>query len=374
MNIGILTAVVVLIGALVVYLSLPYIVHFSLSKGYKNTNRTHDIVVSRKSVRLGGVSLFLGVILSLSLALQLCLGFGAIDAPLFRPLLCKVVATVALFVVGVYDDINGIGYKKKFLAQVVATLLVIYSGGCLTTLNGLFGINELSVWVGVPLSLFFVIFITNSINFIDGIDGLLAAISISAFSLYGVSLVASGDVLYALVSFSLLGGLLTFFYFNVFGMRRYPATKIMMGDCGSLTLGFILSFMAIKLWEVPTANNLLAAYSHIIALTMLAIPSLDAVTVIMQRVQRRHSIFLPDKCHIHHRLIRAGFSKHRTLLIIALANLGYLALNILLATYLELIYIVAIDVAIWIILNSVIYNEIKKYEKDSTTNTPRNTI
>lgn len=363
----VLALVISILSALIVYLVLPSIVRFSLKRKYVNTTKNHNIVVQRKTVRLGGVSLFFSALI-LMLAVHLISLFSGTyhtgdKYVSFAPMhFGEIVALLILFVVGVYDDIKGLGYKIKFLFQTIATGFVIYAGNYITNLNGLFGCYDISPAFGIYLlTPMFIIFLNNSINFIDGIDGLLSTISICAFTAYGILFFLIGDMLYATFALILIGSLSVYLYYNLFGMKRYATTKIIMGDCGSLFLGLTISIMAIKLWTVSALdlNTTLVSYAHTIALTMLSIPLLDAVSVILYRLKNRKNIFLPDKNHIHHRLLAAGLSKHKVLAIIALINLCFVAINLFLAAYLSITYILLIDVAFWAMINIVIYSKRK---------------
>ncbi len=368
LNLNIVLALVItLFSALVVYLILPSIVRFSLKKKYVNTTKNHNIVVQRKTVRLGGVSLFISAF-TLMLVVNLIPLFSEAyhtgDRYVnFPPIhFGEVVALLILFVVGVYDDIKGLGYKIKFLFQTIATGFVIYAGNYVTNLNGLFGCYDISPAFGIYLlTPMFIIFLNNSINFIDGIDGLLSTLSICAFIAYGILFFLIGDILYAIFALILIGSLSVYLYYNLFGMKRYATTKIIMGDCGSLFLGLTISIMAIKLWTVSALdlNTTLVNYAHIIALTMLSIPLLDAVSVILYRLKNRKNIFLPDKNHIHHRLLATGLSKHTVLVIIALINLCFVALNLFLVAYLSITYILLIDITVWAMINIIIYSKRK---------------
>ena len=149
------------------------------------------------------------------------------------------------------------------------------------------------------------VFITNSINLIDGIDGLAAGISALALIVYGYMFFISRQWSFSIICFSMLGILVPFFYYNVFSKN-----KIFMGDTGSLLLGFLLSFLGIRLaMNIPELSASYPSSSILTAGSILFIPMFDAIKVMYARMCIHRSMFCPDRRHIHHRLIDIGISQ-----------------------------------------------------------------
>lgn len=163
-------------------------------------------------------------------------------------------------------------------------------------------------------------------NLIDGIDGLSSGLSMFALSGFAALFWQLGVESYTLVSLGLIGAVMAFFFFNVFGSER-RGTKTFMGDTGSLVLGYTLAYLAIKY----AMNNpmVLAPRPHgmTVVITLLAVPVFDLVRVACMRLLNRKGIFHPDKTHVHHLALAAGFSMTRSLLLILGLQLLIIGVN-----------------------------------------------
>ena len=207
-----------------------------------------------------------------------------------------------LLLVGLLDDFQEIGHQQKFLAQIVATcVLMYYSKIALVSFGDLLGIGlqrvpggNTAVWL---VTIFAVVGVTNAVNFIDGLDGLAGGISLIAFFFFAVHASLGQNHTLMLLNLALAGGILGFLRFN-----WYPSV-LFMGDAGSLCLGFSLSFMALALTQGAGASMSPAS-----ALLILAVPITDAITVMLKRMLRRQSPFKPDKYHLHHIFLRYGMT------------------------------------------------------------------
>lgn len=152
---------------------------------------------------------------------------------------------ILLYLTGIADDLMGVRYREKFLIQLICACFFPLSGLWINDFYGLFGIYLIPAWIGMPFTVLIVIFVTNAINLIDGIDGLASGLSSASLLVFGFLFIGKGLWAYSMLAFSTFGVLVPFFYYNVFGSAE-RARKIFMGDTGSLTLGYILSFLAIK--------------------------------------------------------------------------------------------------------------------------------
>ena len=215
---------------------------------------------------------------------------------------------LVIFVTGLVDDIRGLSARQKFVGEVAACLTVIVlSKGYLLTLGDLFGFGEilLPVWMGVSFTVFAVVGVINAINLIDGLDGLaggVSLISLVAFFLFGL---LANDSTAMLLSAAMIGGLLGFLKYNF-----YPA-RIFMGDAGSLTVGFLLGFLA-----VHTTQNPNGVVSPVVPLLILGVPIVDTIWVMSRRVLNGESPFSPDRTHVHHRFLNLGFEHRFTVVIL----------------------------------------------------------
>ncbi len=358
----------IIISAGIVLYFLPRIMLLSLK------NRLLDRIDNRKihstaASRLGGASFLPAILISIILTIVL---FGntieGVDLQLDNNSLLIIASMLVLYFVGIYDDIIGVRYKKKFLFQSLSAIIMVYSGDYIDNFNGLLGIEAINPYLGIPLSIILIAFITNAINLIDGIDGLASMLSIMAFLAYSIMFMLQQDYLNSLICLSALGALIPFWYYNVFGVRKGLTAKIFMGDSGALMIGFLLAIMAVKLWSCSTFDNesgtRLAENSWIIGYTMLIIPCFDVVRVASWRIAHRRSPFLPDKNHFHHRLMSLGLTARQSLYMITLFNLIFVAINWATAIKgVSLTTIILLDVAVWVAIHRTISYKIHRQDE-----------
>lgn len=306
--------------------------------------------------RLGGMSFFPTILFSTAFTMAMRYAYG-IEIPydlmdLVVPEICFFICGLTLiYLTGVKDDLIGLRYRTKFFIQIVAASFLPLSDLWINNLYGVFGVYELTPWVGVPFTLFAVVFITNAINLIDGIDGLASGLSGMAVLVLGLLFLENQLWTYAILSFATLGVLLPFFYYNVFG-KAERGRKIFMGDTGSLTLGYILSFLSIR---YASYNPYLSPYADgafVISFSVLLVPLLDVVRVIGVRARNRRSLFQPDKNHIHHKFLAMGFTPRASLLLILLMACSFCCVNMALMSCLDSNEILVGDILIWIGLNT----------------------
>lgn len=354
-----------LFSSAVVLYFLPRILLLSLK------NKILDKIDSRKvhstaACRLGGASFLPAIVLSVIISSLYFTDFApvGIDVELTRCSLLIICSSMILYFVGIYDDIVWLRYKEKFLFQFITAALVIGSGCYITDLNGLCGIGHIPGVVGIPLTFVLIVFITNAINLIDGIDGLASMLSMMAFIAYGVMFYLNGNYINCIFCVAALGALGPFWHHNVLGLRKGVKAKIFMGDGGALVIGFILSVMAVKLWNSTSMEGsrygYISDYSWVIAFTMLIIPCFDVLRVMLHRVREHNSPFLPDKNHFHHKLMAFGLSARRSLVVLSIINVAFLVINYSLATtHIDITFIVVADVVIWVAMHIYLSRRIK---------------
>lgn len=321
------------ISVFVARLIIPRILIISLRK------KLFDIPDARKIhkraiPRLGGVSFFPTILFSccLVLAFRSLTGYNISDLQVSYVLpecLFLICGMTLLYLTGIADDLIGVRYRQKFVVQILCACFLPISGLWINDLYGLFGVHVISAWVGIPFTVLTIVFITNAVNLIDGIDGLASGLSSVALLVFGVLFIEKGLWMYSIIAFSTFGVLVPFFYYNVFGSVE-RARKIFMGDTGSLTLGYILSFLAVKYSQ----NNLVVtSYTEgafVIAFSTLIVPSFDVIRVVMLRIRNGKSPFEADKNHIHHKFLAMGFTPRKALITILLISCSFSAINIFL--------------------------------------------
>ena len=279
-----------------------------------------------------------------------------------RALCFAVCCLLVLYLVGIADDLIGIRYSAKFVAQILCSVMLIAGGLTINNLHGILGIYILPDWISWLLTVLFVVFIINAINLIDGVDGLASGLSSVALLFYGYFFVLEERYIFAMLSFAAIGVLLPFFYYNVFG-RAERRRKIFMGDTGSLTIGFLLCFLGIRLITcIPDDEGL--PNPLLIMLSPLAIPSLDVLRVFIHRKRLHKNPFMPDKSHIHHKLLAAGMVQRGVMLVIVFGTVVLTFLNIFISRYIEVTILALIDIVLWTVFNIWLTSRIKRSGSD----------
>jgi UDP-GlcNAc:undecaprenyl-phosphate GlcNAc-1-phosphate transferase len=233
----------------------------------------------------GGIAMALGVVISVLV--------WAHGDHLVRAVL---LGTGIVVFFGAIDDFKGLGYKTKFVGQIVAALVVILYGGVKITSLGVLLPDDmvLPVYVAMPLTLIVIVGVTNAINLSDGLDGLAGGISLLSFICIGYLAYQTGHMAIALLSIAAIGAIFGFLRFNT-----YPAT-LFMGDAGSQCLGFLGITLCLSLTQGNTP------LSPLVPLLLMGFPVLDTFTVMLDRVYHGRSPFMPDKNHLHHKFMRMG--------------------------------------------------------------------
>lgn len=292
----------------IVYFVIPKVVKVSHIKNLFDIPN-HRSAAKKAIPRLGGVSILAGFTISLIISA---------DNYNINQLKYMFAGLMLMFLIGIKDDFIGLAARKKFAIQIIMALYVVIAGNYLITdLHGLFGFQEINYISGVLISVLIIVGIINSLNLIDGIDGLASGIGLLVSIVYGVFFLLAGDILYALTCFSLTGGLIAFFLYNVFGKTN----KIFMGDAGSLIIGTIIALVTIHFNEfTPTTANFSPGLPAI-SFAIVMVPVIDTLRVFAIRIRQKRSPFSPDMNHIHHNLLKLTNSHLNTTLIILLANI-----------------------------------------------------
>lgn len=320
-----------LVSILISGVLLRYILFWALSNkkvDRSNTRKIHQGFIPR----LGGLAFFPAAVISELLVAgiyylytkELNTNFAEYLSPkiltlLFAGLLC--------YITGAYDDLRGIGYRRKFFFQTLCGGLLVAWGPKIDNLQGILNIYALHPVVSFLLSVFIVIFIINSINLIDGIDGLATGISGTALLYYGAAFIYMGYYTYAWVAFAMLGAIIPFFIYNIFGFRNKH--QIFMGDTGATSLGLLLSFLSLSFYTKLSQGSCdFHGNPMILAFAPLMLPCLDTIRTFWHRLKIHKHPFKPDTNHIHHKLMFIGLSQHYTLLALLSVSIMYTFFNV----------------------------------------------
>lgn len=269
-----------------------------------------------------------------------------------------VLALLISYFIGVADDLREMDYRVKFVGQFLVSILLVLAGLKISDLAGVADLYVLPTWVSVWLTIVVIMLVVNSINLIDGIDGLAAGLGGIALLYYGCFFFALQNFTYALMAFAMLGVVLSFFYYNVFG---YKKRTIFMGDTGAISLGLLLAIFAIRLSTQLSQDTELPGNPLVFAFVPLLIPGLDLIRVFIHRLRTHKHPFKPDKNHIHHKMLVLGISQHETLGIILFLSFGYILSNVLMTkAEMPVNLILGVDIISYTLLNIRLTQKIKR--------------
>lgn len=236
-----------------------------------------------------------------------------------------VAVLIILFFLGIKDDILILSPKKKLFIQIAASLLLITFGDLrISTFYGLLGINHIPYIISIAFTLFIIIAIINAINLLDGIDGLAGTVGFVASAIFAYLFYSLGLFALATLALSLAGSLVGFLRFN-----WSTKNKIFMGDTGSMILGFLLAFFAVKYIVFNSSyvyDPRLVKDAPILTIIILLLPLFDTLRMFIIRISTGVSPFKGDRKHLHHVLIDNGFSHFGATMILIAFNLSVLAL------------------------------------------------
>ncbi len=265
-----------------------------------------------------------------------------------------------MYLIGMADDLIGIKYRAKFVVQIISGIFIVLGSLSINNLWGFIGIDNLWEPLGWLLTILVVVYITNAINLIDGIDGLASGLGGVACLYYGFVFFIEGEYFYCLIAFSTLGTLVPFYYYNVFGDPN-KQEKIFMGDTGALTIGIIMTILSMRICHegIGLRNGI---NPLVVAFTPLIVPCFDVLRVYLHRVRNHRNPFLPDRCHIHHKLLALGIPKTLAMVFIVVSSILFTLINILISKYISVTLLVAIDVTSYALINILLTRLIRKRE------------
>lgn len=288
-----------LIGGIISYilgvLILPFVIDFSRREGLvdePNERKIHKIPISR----LGGIAIWLSTMATfLFLVLLSHYPYGSLLSGIL-------LGGSLMFLLGLVDDIYNLPAKFKLVAQIlIATLVYLLGVKINVTISHLGTVLDLSY----PVTLLWIVGISNAVNFIDGVDGLAGSVvTVNSVTLALIaSTMATGNTISGLIAFILAGSMLAFLTYN------FNPARIFMGDSGALFAGFLLASLSV------TGVMKGAALAVLLPFIVLAVPIIDITFASLRRILKGKSPFVADAEHIHHKLLKAGFSQKKTVAI-----------------------------------------------------------
>lgn len=274
------------------------VISFSKKEGLvdiPNERKIHTKPISR----IGGVAIWGSTMLTfLCLVLMSYYPYGKLMSGIL-------LGSSLMFLLGLIDDVYCLGAKFKLLIQISIATIVYLLGVQINNLP-FFGGIDLEWWLSYPITLMWIVGISNAVNFIDGVDGLAGSVvTVNAITLAILAITLSPpNPISALIGFILAGSMLAFLTFN------FNPAKIFMGDSGALFGGFLLATISI------TGVMKVATLAILLPFVVLAVPIIDITYASLRRILKGQSPFVADAEHIHHKLLHAGFSQKKTVVIL----------------------------------------------------------
>jgi UDP-GlcNAc:undecaprenyl-phosphate/decaprenyl-phosphate GlcNAc-1-phosphate transferase len=340
----------VLVGALLVSATLTrWIRDYSIARGWASIPSSDRHVHTRPIPRLGGVAIFLTLWCMVLVAHSLEWRFSTGEFAWAHLALKILGPATIIFVLGLIDDFYGVNAYVKFGVQAGAAALLYCSGFGISRLSLLAGHPHLGWLIGLPLTILWVLLITNAFNLIDGLDGLAAGCAL--FSTLVTCIVAlwfhSEGILF--LTLALAGAIIGFLRYN------FNPASIFLGDCGSLLIGFLLS--AIALAGSQKAPTVVAVAIPIVS---LGLPILDVAVAVVRRFLSCKRLFDADREHIHHKLLGRGISHRQAVLVLygVSACFGLLSLFLLHPATTAVVTVLAVaGIGVWIGVQQLRYHE-----------------
>ena len=282
------------------FATTPLVRRFAFKIGAIDIPKDNRRMHKKPTPRIGGLAIIFGFTVA-----TLCFAQPS------RQLYGTLSGAAIIAIMGVIDDCKNLPAKLKFVIQIIAALVVVFAGDIkidVFTNPNFLSDNPYWVlpgWLSVTLTVIWIVFITNAVNFIDGLDGLAAGVSaIMSISLVFIS-IRVGEYSIAILGIALMGSCFGFLPFN------FNPAKIFMGDTGSTFLGFMLATLSIQ-----GVFKSYAVISFAVPLLILGLPLFDALFAMIRRILRGQSPMTADRGHLHHRLVDMGFSQKQTVFIL----------------------------------------------------------
>ncbi|HCR54804.1 MAG TPA: undecaprenyl/decaprenyl-phosphate alpha-N-acetylglucosaminyl 1-phosphate transferase [Cytophagales bacterium] len=297
------------------FLLFPVLIKLLTRWELYDSDKDHMIHKSFKP-SMGGIVIYLGLILSLVIALPF---------QEWVKLKYVFIGVTLMFMIGLRDDVLGLNPAKKLVSQLLPISILVVFGNVFINVSILsFDFYELPVWLNLTIAIIVIVLITNSYNLIDGLDGLAGTIGAICLTIFGIWFYWVDSMYFGLIAFSAVGTILSFLIFN------WQPSKIFMGDTGALLIGLLLSYFSIEFLNynsVLPGDRIMKFQSSIGTLIcILIIPVFDTSRVVIFRLRKGLSPFRADKNHIHHQFLKLGFSHAKSVLSIASINVIFILL------------------------------------------------
>ncbi|SCY87577.1 MraY family glycosyltransferase [Alkaliphilus peptidifermentans] len=281
------------LALMISYILTPYAKKLAYKIGAVDVPKDNRRVHTKPIPRMGGLAIYVAFALT-----------ALIMLPINRSFIGILIGATLITIIGIIDDVKQISAKYKLLVQIIAAVIVVYSGVSIKYISVPFLETGISFgqYSGI-VTIFWIIGITNAVNLIDGLDGLAAGVSVIASVTLAIVAYTHGQVGVAMLLIILAGGAVGFLPYN------FNPAEIFMGDTGSLLIGFLLASVSIE-GVIKSATTIAVA----IPVLALGVPVFDTAFAIARRLVNKRPIMEADKGHLHHKLLDYGLSQRQTVL------------------------------------------------------------
>ena len=332
----------------------PYILKVAITKNIVDNPDARKLQRVPVPV-LGGLNVVFGVLTGV-MAFNL---FGN-----FYDLFPVFASIIIILIIGLMDDMISLTPRVRFVVEIILVLFLIFTTGYqINDFHGLWGLQEVPLYLSVPLTVVASVGIINAINLIDGVDGYSSGYSIVSCALFGVMFYALDNIRMVTLAAIVATSLIPFFFHNVFGKH----SKMFIGDAGTLSLGIVFSMFVATILSVSPGGKPVDPNMGLVPFTLavLCVPVFDTLRVMSARIYRGKSPFHPDKTHLHHLFIELGFSHIGTTISIITANLlvvlcWFVAYRCGLSVDVQLYIVIALGIGITFIFYPFTKRQIQK--------------
>ena len=304
-----------LLALLVALIATPAVIELAAKTGAMDAPDARK-VHKGPMPRIGGLAIYVGFMAAMAFMLD----FAQLPAEIANGMVGLLLGATIIVIIGLIDDYKNLPAKVKLVGQILAACVVVYFDVRIDVITDPFGDYLYLEYLAAPATIFWIVGLTNTVNLIDGLDGLAAGVSTIASITIMLVALQENVMIVALVTASLAGAALGFLKYN------FNPARIFMGDTGSMFLGFVLATIS-----VIGAVKCTATIALIVPILALGLPIMDTTFAIIRRYRGGVPIFKPDKGHLHHRLLDLGFSQRQAVLLMyvisALLGLSAVVLN-----------------------------------------------
>lgn len=319
-----------------------------------------------KSIQIGGLPIFPLMLVTLCIALALPHLLGdkselGVKVGQSTMRILQIIAGLAfMYVVGLKEDLHGTNTKNIFIGLLIVSSMFPATGLWINDMHGLFGLNAIPAWVGMPLTVLIALYITEIFKLMDGIDGLESGIATIALGVFVLFSSWKGFVIGGIISSATLGLVGTYWVMKMLTRR---SRKTILGSSGSYIVGYVIAYLTIGLTRQGGPGGVLPEYMLIICFSVVMVPAFDSLRVLRSRVNDSRALLMADKNQINHKLIRTGMGRAKVVLCLFFITLFFVSLTTWLAYIkVNLTYIFIVDMVLYVLMHYIINYFIAKAE------------